>query len=67
MIVHEIQLEIKRAILSGDKQYQGIPLPSPQTAGTYRQQESYAHSRAMQLYELHFRSDKCNARKQDEI
>lgn len=43
---------ITRAILRGDKKYNGTPLPSPQTSGTGMQQRSYARQKAEQIYDL---------------
>ena len=49
-----IIIQIKRAILRGDTLYDGIVLPSPQRAGTYYQQSSYASQQAETLYDIHF-------------
>ena len=55
---HQITIEaIKKAIISREKSYKGVRLPSPQTAGTCFQQSSYAERVARELYEKHFRNN----------
>jgi len=44
-------IEIKRAILRGDEEYQGITLPKPQRTGTMTQQDTYAYLKAQEIYE----------------
>ena len=44
--------DIKRAILRGDKEYNGITLPKPQTTGTAMQRITYAWQKAEQVYDL---------------
>lgn len=45
---------IKKAILKGESTFQGIALPSRQSAGTYFQQNTYAQIQAQKVYEQHF-------------
>ena len=42
--------DIKRAILRGDSDYNGIKLPKAQTTGTAYQIESYAQLQAQRVY-----------------
>ncbi|WP_136073124.1 hypothetical protein [Candidatus Ulvibacter alkanivorans] len=42
---------IKKAILRGDSAYCGVPLPTPQRAGTYFQQATYANIQAERVFE----------------
>lgn len=43
--------EIQNAILRGDKEYKGIKLPSPQRAGTFTQNSTYAFLKAQEILE----------------
>jgi len=46
---------IKKAILRGDKFFNGIKLPKGQT-GTYKQQSSYALLKAQEIFTQHFQN-----------
>ena len=49
----DITKQIQEAILNGNSFYQDIPLPSPQTSGTYVQRSTYAWIRAQQVFSKH--------------
>ena len=51
MTPYEQVKDIQRAILAGLEFYQGVKLPSPQTAGTTTQKESYAFLKAKEVQE----------------
>jgi len=60
IIMNMIIEEIQKAILRQEKQYKGIPSPTPQTHGTYTQQSSYAKLKAMQIHDTFFVGIKAN-------
>ena len=52
----EIIEAITRAILKGQKEYEGVKLPTPQRAGTMTQCVTYARIKAQEIYEKHFQN-----------
>jgi hypothetical protein len=49
---------IKVAILREEKEFEGIPLPSPQKTGTGFQRQTYAKQQAEKFYAKHFEQPK---------
>lgn len=49
---------IKVAIIREEKEFEGIPLPSPQKTGTGFQRQTYAKMKAEEFYAEHFEQAK---------
>ena len=48
--------DIKNAILRGDETYEGVNLPTKQTAGRSKQVDSHAYQLATNFYNLNFKN-----------
>ena len=49
--MYELTKEIAQAIMQGQTEFEGVKLPSPQTAGTYFQRLTYAQDKAEKIAE----------------